>query len=329
MQPDVGRLVDEERERLVERRQLGGDLPQPLERAVAHPSRGGAVTDLVEVVRVGEDERAPAEVEHVELDQVDPCRDRSAERAQRVLRRERRGAAVPDPEHAVLRAAQLDHDAAAVGTETARARGGAATTRRRARRRPPARRRSPPRARRVLPEHLGVDAQQRVGLGEAPAVAAEEDLVEAEEEAVEAEQDHGDGECCDRRASRATRPAAQAARRAASARSGGARPRRRARRASTASWARNAAPRRSRTSCMWRSSRASKAGRSVRQGRAPEQGDPLAARLDRVEAGERELEPLRPPAARSGRSGSRRSRARAGRTSRARARGTRRRRRAA
>ena len=39
--------------------------------------------------------------------------------------------------------------------------------------------------------------QQRVGVREAPGVAAEEDLVEAEEEAVEAEQDHRHGKRCD------------------------------------------------------------------------------------------------------------------------------------
>ena len=71
VQPDPRRLVDEEGERLVERGQLGRDLAQLLERVVAYPSRRDAVADLVQVVRVGDDERSAGQVEHVELDQVD------------------------------------------------------------------------------------------------------------------------------------------------------------------------------------------------------------------------------------------------------------------
>ena len=61
-----------------------------------------------------EDEGPLVEVEHVELDQVDARVDRGAESAQGVLRRERRGAAVPDTKNPALVPAQVDHAGASV-----------------------------------------------------------------------------------------------------------------------------------------------------------------------------------------------------------------------
>ena len=104
VQPDVRSLVDEERERLVERRQLRSDLAQLLERERAHPASRGAVAHLVEVIGVREHERPARQVENVELDQVDAHLDRRAERAQRVLGSEGRRAAVTDAQHGTGRA---------------------------------------------------------------------------------------------------------------------------------------------------------------------------------------------------------------------------------
>ena len=78
-------LVDEVRERLVERRQLGRDLAQLLERTRAHPAARGTVAHLLELVRVREHERPLLEVEDVELDQVNAHLDGRAERGQGVL----------------------------------------------------------------------------------------------------------------------------------------------------------------------------------------------------------------------------------------------------
>ena len=109
MEPELRRLVDEERKRLVERRQLGRDLAQLGERALAHRAGRGAVAHLVEPVGVGEHERPARKVEDVELDQVDALRDRRPERAQGVLRRERGGAAVGDAQHRAVAALEVDH----------------------------------------------------------------------------------------------------------------------------------------------------------------------------------------------------------------------------
>ena len=117
VQSDAGRLVDEERERVVERRQLGSDLAQLLERERAHPARRGTVTHLLEAVGVREHERPPLEVENVELDQVDAHLDGRPERAKGVLGSERRRAAMTDAQDAAGRAVQIDHDAPpALGT---------------------------------------------------------------------------------------------------------------------------------------------------------------------------------------------------------------------
>ena len=224
MQSDAGRLVDEERERVVERRQLGSDLAELLERERAHPARRGTVTHLLEAVGVREHERPPLEVEDVELDQVDAHLDGRPERAKGVLGSERRRAAMTDAQHAAGRAVQVDHDATA----------GAGLTGADPADPPPGREADHDRLgdddrgrqlRRVLPERLRVDTQQRVGVREAPGVAAEEDLVEAQEEPVEAEQDHRHGKRCDAERERRSRAAAPTGRRSASAASDGARSR--------------------------------------------------------------------------------------------------------
>ena len=112
MQADARRLLDEERERLVERRQLRSHLTECRERHAAHVPGRGTVTHLVEMIGVSEHEWATTKVEHVELDQVDPHLDRRPERADRVLGGERGGTAVPDAEHPTAgRTAELDHEA--------------------------------------------------------------------------------------------------------------------------------------------------------------------------------------------------------------------------
>ena len=94
---DADVVPGQEVEGVVERRQLRGDLPQLREGALADAARGCAMADLGKVVRVREHERPVREVEHVELDRVDTACERGLERAQRVLGRDRRRAAVADP----------------------------------------------------------------------------------------------------------------------------------------------------------------------------------------------------------------------------------------
>ena len=109
VEPDLLRLVDEERERLLERRQLGRELAELVEGARTHGALGRAVAHLVEPVRVGQDERPARKIEDVELDEVDTVRDRLAKGAERVLRGEVRGSAMTDPEHRAVAAAEIDH----------------------------------------------------------------------------------------------------------------------------------------------------------------------------------------------------------------------------
>ena len=71
VQADAGRFVHEERKGIVEGRQLRGKRAQRVEREVAHPAARGSVAHLVEMIRMGEHERASSEIEDVELDQVD------------------------------------------------------------------------------------------------------------------------------------------------------------------------------------------------------------------------------------------------------------------
>ena len=109
VEPDARCLVDEERECLLERRQLGCHLAELGERALAHRAVGGPVAHLVEPVGVGQDERSAWKVEDVELDEVDAVCDRLAEGAERVLRSEVRGSAMTDPEHRAVAAVEIDH----------------------------------------------------------------------------------------------------------------------------------------------------------------------------------------------------------------------------
>ena len=111
VQADARRLVREERERLVERRQLGRDLAELLEGARPDGAGGDAVAHLVEVIGVRDDERPARQVEDVELDEVDAELDGGAERAQRVLGLDERRAAMADPEDASVPALELDHAA--------------------------------------------------------------------------------------------------------------------------------------------------------------------------------------------------------------------------
>ncbi len=108
---DARRLVREERECLVQRRQLGCDLTELPEGARPDGAAGDAVAHLVEVIGVRDDERPARQVEDVELDEVDAELDGSAERAQRVLRLDECSAAMADPEDASVPALELDHRA--------------------------------------------------------------------------------------------------------------------------------------------------------------------------------------------------------------------------
>ena len=69
---------------------------------------------------MSEHERPAEQVEHVELDQVDSHGDRGPERAQGVLGRERRRAAMPDAENAAGGAMELDHEAPRAAGRTRR-----------------------------------------------------------------------------------------------------------------------------------------------------------------------------------------------------------------
>ena len=102
-------LVSEEDERFVEGRQVGTEFTQGGQRTVADGPARSAVADLVQVVRVGDDELAVVEPHHVELDQVDPGLDRCAEGRQRVLGRERGCSAVPDAERSTVSPIERDH----------------------------------------------------------------------------------------------------------------------------------------------------------------------------------------------------------------------------
>jgi hypothetical protein len=106
---DLLGLFREECKRFVERRQVRANVPQGSQRAVAHGPACGTVTHLVEIVRVGDDKLAVIELDHVELDQVDPRLERRSKGAQRVLRRECGRTAVPDPERSSLAPNERDH----------------------------------------------------------------------------------------------------------------------------------------------------------------------------------------------------------------------------
>ncbi len=69
------------------------------------------MADLVQVVGVRDDHLAAFELQHVELDEVDSGSDRGPEGRDRVLRRERGRAAVPDPEHPAVSSLERDHGA--------------------------------------------------------------------------------------------------------------------------------------------------------------------------------------------------------------------------
>ena len=109
VEPDVWRLVDEERQRLVEGRQRGRHLSKLLERERPYRPGGRAMAHLLEVIRVREHEWAARQVEHVELDEIDAVRDRRTQRGERVLGSEVRSPAMADPKHRrTFGAAQLD-----------------------------------------------------------------------------------------------------------------------------------------------------------------------------------------------------------------------------
>ena len=107
MEPDVGGLVGEEREGVVEGRQVRRDLAELVEREVAHASRRSAMAHLVEMIRVCNHERAPRQVEHVELDQMHPGARAARNGAERVLRAQSGRAAVTDAQRTVCAAVEV------------------------------------------------------------------------------------------------------------------------------------------------------------------------------------------------------------------------------
>lgn len=98
-----------EGKRFVERGKLGADLAKFVEPQRSHRPAHGAVTHFVEIVGMGDDERAARELEHVEFDEIHACLDCRPERAKRVLRSQSRCAAVPDPERPPVASLQRDH----------------------------------------------------------------------------------------------------------------------------------------------------------------------------------------------------------------------------
>ena len=115
MDADLGRLVGEERERLVERQQVRGKLAEIGEEH--RPDRPGCptVSHFVEIVRVHDDELPVAQREHVELDQIDADGMSRAKRRECVLRSDRRRPAVADQERSPLPSLERDHGAGRVG----------------------------------------------------------------------------------------------------------------------------------------------------------------------------------------------------------------------
>ena len=109
MQPDVGSLFGKEGQRLLQRRELRSQLLELGKRLRAHGAVRPAVTDLVEMIRVGDDQRASRQVEHVELDQIDAESDRGPKGSQGVLGRKRGGTAMPDEQGPARRPLQRDH----------------------------------------------------------------------------------------------------------------------------------------------------------------------------------------------------------------------------
>jgi hypothetical protein len=98
MQAGLAGLVYEEREPLAERRYLRANLPETLERPVSHRAARGAVTHLVEVVRVSDHELAVAKIEDVELDEIHARFYRCPEGLKRVLGCESRRPSVANAE---------------------------------------------------------------------------------------------------------------------------------------------------------------------------------------------------------------------------------------
>src|SRR5207247_521445 len=101
--------LGEERECLVERRQVRREATNRVECLAADASARRPVTDLAQIVRVREHERAVRERQDVELEHVAAELDRELERAQRVLRCQRRCAPVADARELAGAATKLDH----------------------------------------------------------------------------------------------------------------------------------------------------------------------------------------------------------------------------
>ncbi len=120
MQPDSRGLVDEEGQGLVEGGQLRCDLAQRVEGESADPAARRSMAHLVEVIRVGDHERAQREIEHVELDQVDADLDRRPERAQRVLGGQGSRTTMADAQHAAGRTVERDHNGLRAGVRSLR-----------------------------------------------------------------------------------------------------------------------------------------------------------------------------------------------------------------
>jgi hypothetical protein len=102
-------LVDEEGEGLVQGRQLRAERADLCNMHGSQCSLSCTVAHLVEVVRVGDHELAAREPEHVELDEVDSGRDGGSKRRKRVLRCERRGAAMADAKRPPVAPVERDH----------------------------------------------------------------------------------------------------------------------------------------------------------------------------------------------------------------------------
>src|SRR5438093_9354562 len=108
LQPDAREPLGTEGEGLVQRREVGREPAQALERALSHRPACSAVADLVQVVRMREHERPVLQIEDVELEHVATELDGELQGSQRVLWRQRGRTAVPDAGELPVQPSEVD-----------------------------------------------------------------------------------------------------------------------------------------------------------------------------------------------------------------------------
>src|SRR5205823_2461499 len=108
LQTDSREPLGAEGKGLVQRREVGGESAQALQRASAHHAACSAVADLVQVVRMREHERPVLQIEDVELEHVATELDGERQGSQRVLWRQRGRTAVPDAGELPVQPSEVD-----------------------------------------------------------------------------------------------------------------------------------------------------------------------------------------------------------------------------